>query len=588
MKKNNDMKRFLNLIALIAIILLVGCKEDQNSLTLDKDSLHFSEEGGSQFISLTTDAASWQVVMDEQDWLEVSPRSGNRERAMITFKALGKVAEGKMTSVTIKAGNTEREVSITQEGSEYFYAFSVTAAANEFTEEGGETTITLRGDAPEWSAETSANWLTLSSEKGDCPTEITLTISANESGAVREDSIVFSATLAKRQVIKIVQKDKLFPSYNTNPIAPDNSNMNRTATQLASAMYLGWNLGNSMEVPTGETGWGNAKTTKRLIDSIAATGINAIRIPCAWYNHQERSSEALLSSIWLARVKEVVDYCLTNNMYVVLNAHWDSGWLEENCTKAKEYEVNARQRAFWEQIATYFRDYNEQLLFAGTNEPNVDNATQMSVLLKYEQTFIDAVRSTGGRNSYRTLIVQGPSTDIDKTYSLMKTLPTDSVANRMIAEIHYYTPYHFCLMEKDESWGNMAYFWGNGNHYEGLVDGVNRNASWGEESELRSLFGKMRTQFVNKGIPVIVGEYCATRRSNLPSDVQELHYQSRAYFHQYATQMAKQYGLVPFYWDNGYGSNLASGIFNRATGAVIDQMTLDALLQGAADGNYPY
>ena len=116
-------------------------------------------------------------------------------------------------------------------------------------------------------------------------------------------------------------------------------------------------------------------------------------------------------------------------MYVILNIHWDGGWLENNCTQDKEEEVNARQEAFWEQIATTMRDFDEHLLFASANEPNVDNATQMAVLESYHQTFIDAVRSTGGKNSYRVLVVQGPSTDIEKTNQLMTTLPTDEVAD---------------------------------------------------------------------------------------------------------------------------------------------------------------
>ena len=157
-----------------------------------------------------------------------------------------------------------------------------------------------------------------------------------------------------------------------------------------------------------------------------------------------------------------------------------------------------------------------------------------------------------------------------------------------MVEVHYYTPYHFCLMEKDETWGNMFFFWGTGFHYSELIDGVDRNATWGEESDMRALLGKMRTQFVNKGIPMIMGEYCATRRSALSAGAQEAHFQSRAYFHEYTTQKAKEYGLVPFYWDNGYGSNHASGIFNRTSGAVIDTMTLNALKRGAAAGNYPY
>jgi hypothetical protein len=88
----------------------------------------------------------------------------------------------------------------------------------------------------------------------------------------------------------------------------------------------------------------------------------------------------------------------------------------------------------------------------------------MAVLNSYHQTFIDAVRSTGGKNAYRNLIIQGPATDIEKTNKLMTTLPTDKLANRLMVEVHYYTPYQFCLMEKDADWGKMFYYWGAGFH----------------------------------------------------------------------------------------------------------------------------
>src|SRR3970040_1638026 len=201
------------------------------------------------------------------------------------------------------------------------------------------------------------------------------------------------------------------------------------------------------------------------------------------------ATTAQIKADWLARVKEVVQYCVDNNMYVIVNIHWDGGWLENNCTEAQKVANNAKQKAFWEQIATSLRGFDEHLIFASANEPNVENATQMAVLNSYHQTFIDAVRSTGGKNAHRTLVVQGPSTDIDKTNKLMLTLPTDNVANRMMVEVHYYTPWNFCGMEKDETWGKMFYYWGA--NYHSTTDAAH-NATWGEEADLDKLFKSMK------------------------------------------------------------------------------------------------
>jgi endoglucanase len=202
----------------------------------------------------------------------------------------------------------------------------------------------------------------------------------------------------------------------------------------------------------------------------------------------------------------------------------------------------------------------------------------MSVLLSYHQTFINAVRSTGGRNSYRVLVVQGPSTDIVKTNDLMNTMPTDQIANRLMVEIHYYTPWNFCGLEADASWGKMFYYWGAG--YHSTTDPT-RNANWGEEAELNGYFQMMKTKFVDKGIPVVLGEFSAIRRSSLTGDALTLHLASRAYYHKYVTQQARAHGMIPFYWDNGSTGVNGSALFNRQTNTVFDQQSIDALVQGA-------
>jgi hypothetical protein len=250
--------------------------------------------------------------------------------------------------------------------------------------------------------------------------------------------------------------------------------------------------------------------------------------------------------------------------------------LENRVNKASQNRVNERQNAYWTQIANYFKDYDEHVLFASANEPNVENATGMSVLLSYHQTFIDAVRAIGGNNSSRTLIIQGPSTDIDKTNQLMNTMPTDQIKDRLIVEIHYYTPYQFTLMSEDANWGKMFYYWGK--DYHSKTD-VTRNATWGEENDVEKYFGLMKAKFVDKGIPVIMGEYHAMKRKNLKGDNLKLHLASVEYWHKYVTGSAMRHGLIPYYWD------INMGLFNRSTGAILDQGVLDAIMQGAGTGD---
>jgi hypothetical protein len=153
----------------------------------------------------------------------------------------------------------------------------------------------------------------------------------------------------------------------------------------------------------------------------------------------------------------------------------------------------------------------------------------------------------------------------------MNTLPTDKVANRMMAEVHYYTPWNFCGMSKDETWGNQFYYWGASNH---SATDTAHNPTWGEEATVDANFALMKKQFVEKGIPVIIGEFGASARTNLTGDALKLHLASRAYYFKYVTKQAIANGFLPFFWDTG-------GLINRNNFTVADQPTLDGLIQGA-------
>ncbi|MDM8174501.1 MULTISPECIES: glycoside hydrolase family 5 protein [Olivibacter] len=365
-------------------------------------------------------------------------------------------------------------------------------------------------------------------------------------------------------------------------IPPDMSGMSSNAFQLVSKMHVGWNLGNTLEAIGGETYWGNPLTTEAMIRAVKSAGINAVRLPCSWNQYLEDQTTYKIKESWLARVKEVVDYCVNNDMYAILNIHWDEGWLEKNCTPEMQESVNKKQKALWEQIAVYFRDYDEHLLFASSNEPDVKNSQEMAVLHSYYQTFVDAVRNSGGRNTYRNLIVQGPATNIDLSDELM-TLPHDPTgAGRMIMEVHYYAPYNFCLMPKDEDWGKMFYFWGEEfkNYAVGEYEG--RWANWGGEDYVREQFSKMKRRFTDQGIPGIVGEFCSVRRTFSDPTIQKAHDESRNRFHACVAQEAKNAGFTPFLWDVG-------GVLDRRNNmAVIDPYIFYGLMWGANMGKYPF
>jgi aryl-phospho-beta-D-glucosidase BglC (GH1 family) len=451
---------------------------------------------------------------------------------------------------------------------------SVSETELAFSPEGDTAEVTIISN-DSWVISNAAAWLQISQQNGNSGSAaVQIMASANITGTQRSSVLTVKADNGQTRRITVSQGASMYPSYNTSPKPPDATGMSSSAVQLAAKMKLGWNIGNTFEAPNNEQGWGSPIITEDYIKFVKQSGFNAIRIPCQWdWHHIDDRKTARINQAWLNRVKEVVGYCVNNDIYVLLNIHWDGGWLDHNINILKKDSINAKQKAYWEQIATAMRDFDEHLMFASANEPPVENAEQMGILLSYHQTFIDAVRSTGGRNSYRTLVVQGPSTDIVKTYDLMNTLPKDNIEGRMMVEIHNYTPFQFCLMNDDVNWGKMYYYWGAANHSTAEPD---RNATWGEETEMTSYFQKMKEKFVDKGIPVIMGEYGAYRRDNsdhVPVDL-EKHNASVDHWATFVTQQALAHGVIPFWWDTG-------GALDRSNYTVKDQRTIDALNAGA-------
>lgn len=447
-----------------------------------------------------------------------------------------------------------------------------------FEPEGGTSEeITIDANST-WSVSNSAtSWLQLTNTSGNSGSTATQFIAlSNETGLTRSVILTVEAANGQARRITITQRGNLYPTYNLTPKAPDETAMSSTAVQLMAKMQLGMgtNIGNTMEATT-EAVWVSSKITESYVKFLKQKGFSTVRIPCNWVtNHLIDSDKMKIDPAWLNRVKEVVGWCVANDLYVILNAHGDGGWLDSNITKAKQESINAQQKALWEQIATEMRDFDEHLIFAGANEPPAEDAEQMAILNTYYETFIKAVRATGGKNSYRVLAVQGPSTDPTKTFELMDTLPTDKIPNKLILEIHDYTPFQFTQLTNGEaSWGKMFYYWGAGNVSTIEPD---RNATHGGEDVIDSEFQKIKEKFVDKGIPVILGEYSAWRRNPihnanyLPKDL-ALHNKSVNDWTYYVTKQAKANGIMPFYWETGF-------VLDRKNNLVLDQGIFDALV----------
>lgn len=382
------------------------------------------------------------------------------------------------------------------------------------------------------------------------------------------------------------------------------------ATEVYANMGLGYNIGNTMEVPGNLTltAWGNDFPTAKYIQSIKTAGFNTVRIPCAWDSH---ATNGVINEGWLDSVKTVVDMVIDNGMYAILNSHWDNGWLEDHVWDGSGFDRNgnaanndanaiaAQQEKYWKQIANKFKDYNEKLIFASANEPGVndpwnggsDNGqwgfdqARMEVLKLYHEACLKAVRETGGNNSTRTIVVQMPRTEIDKYELLADNYPTDPAGTGYtMAEAHFY-PYQYSLMTQDESWGPCFYY------FDGMESSTDTKHNMGSsESTLGTKlyidkqFDLLKNAFVNNGIPVVIGEMGAIKRlEEISGDNLKLHLEGRAAWYGYVAAAAKARGIVPCVWDTGDEGNGNMTILHRQSkfagnvGDIVDYEVLNAM-----------
>jgi len=333
---------------------------------------------------------------------------------------------------------------------------------------------------------------------------------------------------------------------------------NMSAMDYAYDMGIGTNLGNTLEAfwsdttdmtagattigsdtpKNYETCWGAVETTQACIDGLRDAGFRTVRIPVYWGNMMEDDGTYTINSKYINRVQEVVDYCRNDGLYAVVNMHHYDEFLIKNHTQEEVLEAVG---VIWKQIAEHFRNYSDYLIFEGFNEAvgNAQDGTTMSPQETYEyvnalnQKFVDTVRGTGGNNKNRVLIASGYFTNIDNTTDPRFLMPEDSAEDRLMVSVHYID--------------NMPYW-------------TNRVGSEAWETYSRSQCELLKEAFIDKGIPVFVGEmtsiYTAEHIAGGNAD-------NSAYYLQTIVNMAVDYDLIPVLWDvhNNFYSRTENIIF---------------------------
>ncbi len=353
--------------------------------------------------------------------------------------------------------------------------------------------------------------------------------------------------------------------------------------EIVEAMGAGWNLGNQLEASISgvpyETAWGNPTISENLIKAVKAAGFSTIRIPVSYLS--KIGSDYTIDSSWLNRVQEVVDMCIDNDLYVIINMHGDGyhsvdgGWLF--CDGSDQTTIRAKYEACWEQIATKFKNYDEHLIFESMNEEfdgtyGTPNTTYYSNINTLNQIFVDTVRQTGGNNAMRWLLIPGWNTNIEYTagnYGF--SIPSDnyrsssisSSEKRIMISVHYYDPWGFCGEESTTTtqWGSSA-------------TDSSKVASYGDESYMKTQLYNMYSAFSSKGYPVVIGEYGAIDKSAYDSTNAACRIDWAKKFCTYA----KQYGCVPVWWDNGYTGTYGFALFDRSSCTVTQQSLINAII----------
>ncbi len=323
-----------------------------------------------------------------------------------------------------------------------------------------------------------------------------------------------------------------------------------SAAELIAEMGTGWNLGNTMDSEEGgETGCGNPVTTKEMIDEVHRAGFDTLRIPTTWKNSMGGAPDYTVDSEWLKRLEEIVGYALENDMYVIINTHHDTDWIKPQYEDVENVKVQLA--ALWTQIAEYFKDYGDHLIFEGLNEPRIvgganewNGGTEegRDCLNQLNDVFVKTVRATGGNNETRTLLITTFAAQPAASGVSALIVPDDKYVG---VSIHAYTPYRFTYDSVGESW-NTAVFDGSC------------------ASEIDSLFAGLNEAFISKGIPVIITEYGSVSKM-IDKTWYITNTEEVAKWAKHYVSAAEKYGIPCVWWDNGYhkSGNELFGIFNR-------------------------
>lgn len=381
---------------------------------------------------------------------------------------------------------------------------------------------------------------------------------SNSAPAPGEDCVAPTATTAPEPT------EAIDPEFSVDPAgdaaAVDLKSLN--AIEVTALMGNGINLGNTMEAygrssygvgaePSKyETTWGQPVTTQEMVSGMKAAGFDTLRVPVAWTNAMNyEDGDYTINQSYLDRVGEIIDYAINADMFVIVNDHWDGGWwgMFGSATEVTRNAAMDMYVEMWTQIANEYGDKSYKLIFESGNEelgnrlndkdvcPDSGSLSEdecFEVSHKINQAFVDTIRSTGGNNADRFLLIAGYNTDVTYTCDDRFKMPTDTVDGKLLLSVHYYDPSNYCIFTSVEDWGSKQ-------EYQAMND----------------MLAKM-TKYTEQGYGVVIGEWGVLYENNAVKN------QRTEYMVNFLAN-CDLYGYCPVLWD-------CNNMYNRNKCELID------------------
>ena len=551
--------------SILAVLLIAACgpkiEPEPVKLVAQPSELTFDAKGGTLDITLTSGIRP--IVTCSESWISLSEGTYASNSLRVSVTAAENVgSDDRSTSIRVIGEKQSLMIPVKQGVKQVPLAVDRNSVS--FDRFGGKAVVTVTSTRQP-SASSNAPWcgVEVGTISANQETVITLSAAANRTDSASNGTVTIEC--GNEKVSVNITRDAFQPISTASATAI-------TPETVFNAMAPGWNMGNHMDAISNgvasETVWGNDKCTQATFDKVKAAGFKAVRICTTWEGHIGAAPGYILEDKWLDRVAEIAGYAEKAGLVAIVNTHHDESYWQDISKAYNNATQNEKVKdqifCVWSQIANRFKDKGEWLVFESFNEiqdggwgwsaafqANPD--AQYKVLNEWNQVFVDAVRSTGGNNATRWLGIPGYAASPGFTMKGL-VLPKDyTSANRLMVAVHDYDPYDYTLKDPlVRQWGHTA--------------DKDKRCSDKDEENVVAVFNNLRLAYLNRGIPVYLGEMGCSRHTE-----EDFPYQM--YYMEYFCKAAADRLLPMYVRDNGavgVGPE-HHGYINHGTGEFVDE-----------------